>query len=77
MLQAIVGAVGGFVFGAVTAVLLMWTAVKPSSPVGLDKEGYFFAAAIGGGALAGPCSVLGATSALLNAIRARQRGHVE
>jgi hypothetical protein len=77
MLQAIIGAVGGFIFGAIIAMLVMVTIIK-TGPIGaMDKEAYFFAGFIGGGALAGPCAVIGATSAILNAMRARARGYVD
>lgn len=75
MLQAIIGVVGGFIFGAVTAGPVMYTMVKPM--VAAVDETYFFAAFIGGGAFAGPCAVIGATSAILNAMRAQARGHVD
>lgn len=73
MLQAIVGTVGGFIFGALLAVLLASTVVRAGS----SNESLFFAGLIGGGALSGPCAVIGATSAILNAMRARARGHID
>ena len=73
MLRAIIGTVGGFIFGAVLAVLMLSMVVKP----GQSGDNLFFAGLIGGGALSGPCAVIGATSAILNAMRARARGHLD
>jgi hypothetical protein len=73
MLRVIVGAIGGFIFGAVLLSGLIFTLTDRSQ----DAETWVLAAAIGGGALSGPCAVIAATSAVLKAMRAMARGHVE
>jgi hypothetical protein len=74
MLRVIVGAVGGFIFGAVATAGLMFTLTERSH---IDNETWILVAAIGGGALSAPTAVIAATWTLLNAMRALARGHVE